>query len=141
MIDNLIYNLPSQHLGVGLGVATLLGGYGFLKYGRHKKAKVESIAIMTRANKDKKQQVKDWMAKDFANRIIKWKCKNKGEEDNYLLFIRDIFPENIKIGPFGKVEWIDPRVSGERWLGEFSKVNASDQLYELEAPPGVGKIM
>ena len=142
---DLLHNLTPNNFGVGMGVATIIGGYGLIKLRKKYRDYRNNLDNRDKLDKQddldnkkaRKEIVKDWMAKDFVNLIIKWKRNNPGEEDNYLLFIRDKFPENINIGPMGKVEWIDPRISGKRWLGAFSRVNATDDLHDLDEPPGI----
>ena len=73
------------------------------------------------------------MIHDFKNKIIKWKRANSDNQNNYVLFLKETFPENIKTHR-QKVIYIDPRVMNN-WLTYFKECSMSDKLYKTEQLP------
>ena len=115
---NLLHNYDIAKLGyIALGIAS---SYSFVLLSEHFDNSDDNIKDSTRKMMDN----------DFMNKIILWKRENKEISSNYHLFIKDMFPENIKFVN-NNVDWIDPRVMGPRWKGVFDKLSYNTKLYKL----------
>ena len=76
-----------------------------------------------------KKKLDRQMRLDLQNKIIKW--KRTAENPNaYHVFLKENFPENIKIHK-ERIVWIDTRVMGE-WLTLFKKCRSSDRLSKID---------
>jgi hypothetical protein len=78
----------------------------------------------------------EYFQRDFENKIIVWKRGHPGR--TFEEYLRDQFPENIRFATDGSVEWLDPRVTGDRWLGTFLRLKSTDTTVELGPLPGLG---
>ena len=129
MILDITSNLINDHRII-LPMATLAGAYSLLIWYKHN--------VHNKDNKDNrnlKQDVKKWMLQDFKNKIITWKNNNPDKKEDYLLFIQEVFPENITIEN-NKVISIDKRIMGDAWKGTFYHIKDSDKIIILDTPPG-----
>ena len=86
-----------------------------------------------------KDEVKQWMYKNQVNSIIDWKNNNIDDSHNYIKFVKETFPENIKMEK-DKIIWIDERVLGKHWKGVFDNIKPSDKKYTLDNPPGTSEL-
>ena len=86
-------------------------------------------------NNNKKPELETQMIHDFKNKIIKWKRLNSDKPDNYVLFLKDTFPENIKIHKHNVI-YIDPRVMNN-WLTYFKECHIGDKLYKIDHLPDI----
>jgi hypothetical protein len=90
---------------------------------------------------DLQQALKEWCALDMENMMIRWlKGSSDGDQsysanyhENYAHFIACEFPENIRLGPSGEVEWMDERVVHPEWSGTFERLSA-----EMDDDPDYG---
>ena len=80
--------------------------------------------------KPDKPTLKQQMISDFKNKIINWKRKNPDQSQDYVKFLKDIFPENIQTHK-DRVLSVDPRVMND-WLSYFKECQGSDTLHKIE---------
>jgi len=123
---------------IAIPLITLAGASGFMM------CKNEISRFITKLNEYdqvecQKYEVKQWMYKNQVNNIIDWENNNINDAQNYIKFVKETFPENIKIEK-DKIIWIDERVLGKHWKGVFDKIKPTDKKYTLDNPPGTTDI-
>ncbi len=123
-----------QYLKFTLPIMTFASAYGMVickrKFNKFREKLEERYETQ-----QQQEKVKTWMYQKQVNTIIDWKKEHPSEADNYFKFIRDTFPENIKVED-EKIVWIDHRILGDNWKGTFLGLKATDKKYVLSQPPG-----
>ena len=79
------------------------------------------------------EKLREWNERRLKNTMIAWKRSHL--HGSYEEYLQDEMPENVRMGRDGKATWIDPRVMGALWKGNFDVVRADDPLVSLGPLP------
>jgi hypothetical protein len=91
-----------------------------------------------------REELLDWIAKDFDNSVILWKRVNPvaeggpeypGAPGTFERWIADTCPENIALDGSNRVRWMDKRVMCDRWHGTFNRLKGDQTLFEVGEQP------